>query len=313
MRLPLFKVSAPDGGEVAICPMPGSAQGLSEDVDRIRDAGITLVLAITTPSERPPALENALETRCIAFRSLPISDFGAPGPATHAAWLKAAQLAHRILDEGGQVLAHCLGGQGRSGMAAMRLLVERGMAPLDALCALRLVRPGAVETEAQQDWASLPAETIILDCASSSVSWDDLHRLLSRAFVNQHERIDPPSSLLRLTPDDLRRKAAAEKLWTASRGARLAGCLFTKRLRDTVYLSKMAVWPGLQNLGIGRKMIDYVAADAKSHGIRALELESRVQLTETHAAFKAYGFEEIGRTVHPGFDAPTSIRFRKTL
>ncbi|MEL7216462.1 MAG: hypothetical protein AAGJ96_11090, partial [Pseudomonadota bacterium] len=244
MRLPLFKVSAPDGGEVAICPVPGSARGLSEDLDRIRDAGIALVLSMTTPSERPPGLESALEARGIAFRALPISDFGAPGPATRAAWPEAAQLAHRILDEGGQVLAHCLGGQGRSGMAAMRLLVERGMAPLDGLCALRLVRPGAVETEAQQDWASLPAETITLDCAPPSVNWGDLHRLLSRAFANQHDRVDPPSSLLRMTPEGLRHKAAAETLWTASRGARLAGCLFGKRLSDKIYLSKMAVWPG---------------------------------------------------------------------
>ncbi|MEL7216743.1 MAG: hypothetical protein AAGJ96_12530 [Pseudomonadota bacterium] len=44
-----------------------------------------------------------------------------------------------------------------------------------------------------------------------------------------------------------------------------------------------------------------------------MELQTRVQLTETHAAFKAYGFEEIARTAHPGFDAPTSITFRKVL
>jgi hypothetical protein len=37
-------------------------------------------------------------------------------------------------------------------MVAARLLVERGQTPGAALAALRSVRPGAVETAAQEDW-----------------------------------------------------------------------------------------------------------------------------------------------------------------
>ena len=41
----------------------------------------------------------------------------------------------------------------RSGMIALRLMVERGADPDEALKRLRAVRPGAVETDEQRLWA----------------------------------------------------------------------------------------------------------------------------------------------------------------
>ena len=72
--------------------------------------------------------------------------------ARHAAALDAAHLA--VVAGGGRVLFHCLGGCGRSGMAVLRLLVEMGEAPEAALERLRRVRPCAVETGDQCDWAA---------------------------------------------------------------------------------------------------------------------------------------------------------------
>jgi len=56
----------------------------------------------------------------------------------------------------GKVFAHCYGGKGRSGMVLLRLMVERGLDPDQALQDLRRVRPGAVETQAQWLWAISP-------------------------------------------------------------------------------------------------------------------------------------------------------------
>jgi len=41
-------------------------------------------------------------------------------------------------------------GLGRTGMAAALLLVERGIAPEDAIAAVRRARPGAIETRGQE-------------------------------------------------------------------------------------------------------------------------------------------------------------------
>ena len=62
-------------------------------------------------------------------------------------------LYHRALTGRGRVLIHCKGGCGRSGMVALRLMIEAGEAPDEALARLRSVRPCAVETDAQMRWA----------------------------------------------------------------------------------------------------------------------------------------------------------------
>jgi protein-tyrosine phosphatase len=60
---------------------------------------------------------------------------------------------HDHLNNNRSILVHCYAGVGRSGMIALRLLVERGANPEDALTQIRKVRPGAVERPAQYEWA----------------------------------------------------------------------------------------------------------------------------------------------------------------
>lgn len=63
------------------------------------------------------------------------------------------ELAARLA-RGERIALHCLGGCGRSGMIALRLMVLSGEAAGRALERLRAARPCAVETEAQRVWAS---------------------------------------------------------------------------------------------------------------------------------------------------------------
>ena len=44
-----------------------------------------------------------------------------------------------------------------------------------------------------------------------------------------------------------------------------------------------------------------------------IELQTRVELTANHRAFRALGFVETGRTAHQGYDRPTSVTMRKRL
>jgi ADP-ribosyl-[dinitrogen reductase] hydrolase len=55
-----------------------------------------------------------------------------------------------LLGERRHVLLHCMGGLGRSGMVAARLLVELGEEPRTAIQRVRAARPGAIETAAQE-------------------------------------------------------------------------------------------------------------------------------------------------------------------
>ena len=53
---------------------------------------------------------------------------------------------------GESVVVHCRGGLGRTGLIAVRLLVELGESPVSALVRVRAARPGAVETVEQEKY-----------------------------------------------------------------------------------------------------------------------------------------------------------------
>ncbi len=145
-------------GTLAISSIPGRGGQFDADLSTLLQWNPNLVLTMTTAAELAKVnatdLPNRLSDTGIDWLHLPIEDFGAPNSETAKLWPGAAKRAHEILDQGGKVLAHCYGGQGRSGMAIMRLMVERGIPPDEALAQICAVRPLAVETEPQRLWAS---------------------------------------------------------------------------------------------------------------------------------------------------------------
>ena len=138
--------------------MPGRSGRFEADLTTLLQWNPDLVLTMTTAAELAHAHATDLPIRLAEagtdWLHLPIEDFGEPMGETAAFWPEAAARAHKILDQGGKVLAHCYGGQGRSGMAILRLMVDRGIPADQALAQIRETRPGAVETDAQFAWAA---------------------------------------------------------------------------------------------------------------------------------------------------------------
>jgi len=148
-------------GTLGICPIPGGAGDYSGDIAAILRWRPDVVFTMTSASELRSVgadrIGGDLSRLGIRWQHLPIKDFGAPETATAALWPAAARAARAALGDGGRVLVHCYGGCGRSGMAALRLMVELGEPAQVALQRLRSARPCAVETEAQMAWALGPA------------------------------------------------------------------------------------------------------------------------------------------------------------
>lgn len=146
------------GGVLAISPMPGRGGGYAAELRDLLDFGPGLVLTMTTGAElvskEAESLPADLAAQDIDWQHLPIADFGAPDAGTAARWPGTSAKARAVLAGGGKVLIHCMGGCGRSGMAALRLMVEAGEDPAAALVRLRAVRPCAVEMPEQFDWAA---------------------------------------------------------------------------------------------------------------------------------------------------------------
>lgn len=144
-------------GLVGLAPLPGRGGELMNDIGRIQGWGATMVVSLTTLEEMTDKgvveLGQTLEGKGVKWRHFPVADFGAPSAVVAERWTLISGEARATLKSGGNVLFHCHGGCGRSGMAVLRVMVEAGLPASDALSALRAVRPCAIETDAQMEWA----------------------------------------------------------------------------------------------------------------------------------------------------------------
>lgn len=140
--------------------------------------------------------------------------------------------------------------------------------------------------------------------------WERVRALILDAFAYMDSRINPPSSALRLTAQSMKADADKGALLIAERAGDLVGCVFAQVKGDALYIGKLAVRPGLQGAGVGRKLVDAAREEARRRGLGILELQTRIELTENHATFARMGFVKTAETAHEGFDRPTSITMR---
>src|SRR5690606_38594007 len=132
----------------------------------------------------------------------------------------------------------------------------------------------------------------------------ELLAMIRCAFAYMDGRIDPPSSIHRLTETALQHKCAAEIGILASVDGRIAGCVFIAERDDHFYLGKLAVDPEFQGRGIGGRLVAEAERIAGECGKPIIELQTRVELEANHAAFARMGFSEVGRTAHDGYLQP---------
>ncbi|MDW4500096.1 GNAT family N-acetyltransferase [Sulfitobacter sp. D35] len=139
----------------------------------------------------------------------------------------------------------------------------------------------------------------------------DILSLLHDAFAYMDGRIDPPSSLQRLTLEDVRAHCETGEVWSI--GSPPKACMFLSPRPDALYLGKLAVAPEHQGKGLARQLVDCAEARCVDLGLQRLELKTRVELVANHLAFTRMGFVVTGRTAHPGYDRPTSLTFTKLV
>jgi GNAT superfamily N-acetyltransferase len=140
--------------------------------------------------------------------------------------------------------------------------------------------------------------------------WERVRALILDAFAYMDGPIDPPSSALRLTPQSMAAAAATGTLLLAELGGTLVGCVSLRPREDALHIGKLAVRPDLHGSGIGKALVAAAQAEARALGLKALELQTRIELTENHTAFARMGFVKVGETAHPGYERPTSITMR---
>lgn len=132
--------------------------------------------------------------------------------------------------------------------------------------------------------------------------------LIRSAFAYMDGRIDPPSSMHRLSEASLRDSARTSELWVL--GDPVTACVLLSPRDECLYLGKLAVAECSRGRGLARRLVEHATARAQALGLPVLELQTRVELTENHAAFARMGFVRTGTTSHSGYDRPTSVTMR---
>ena len=155
----------------------------------------------------------------------------------------------------------------------------------------------------------IPAMTPVK--AQDPYDWEQLLSLIQECFAFMEGRIDPPSSMHRLTAVEIAQQARDGEVWVLGRPA--FACVFLTPKAESLYVGKLAVAASVRRKGFARKLIDLATERAKVLGLSAVELQTRVELFENQSAFMSMGFQEVGRTSHPGFDRPTSITYRRKV
>ncbi|MBD9374335.1 GNAT family N-acetyltransferase [Rhizobium sp. ARZ01] len=143
--------------------------------------------------------------------------------------------------------------------------------------------------------------------------YDELLSVIRYAFAYMDGRIEPPSSAYRLTAASLQEKVLAEIVFLALDRGAIVGCIFCRPEENCLYIGKLAVLPASQGSGAGRALLVAAEQEARTLELPALRLETRTELVENHARFRAWGFEKTAENRHPGYDSTTSIEMTKRL
>lgn len=135
---------------------PGAGRcSRDEDLDIVTAEGVRHIICLQEAHElrrlEPPETmrqrQQAVESRGMQFTHAPIEDFHAPSLEL------AISLVRQIrgdLSAGQRVLVHCQAGLGRAGTITACMLVCQGLSAHGAIAMARWVRPGAVQSEAQE-------------------------------------------------------------------------------------------------------------------------------------------------------------------
>ena len=127
---------------------------LGKDLQAIVECGASTLVTLLEEQElealEVPELGKCSQTIGLNWYHLPIRDGDAPGDGFESHWKSIGRQLRWSLRNGETVVMHCKGGLGRAGTVAASLLIELGEEHDTAIGRVRKVRPGAIETIAQE-------------------------------------------------------------------------------------------------------------------------------------------------------------------
>ncbi|KOO02296.1 cyclin-dependent kinase inhibitor 3 family protein [Vibrio nereis] len=152
-----------DSGALVLTPCPGTKEvDLETALTQLKQQGVeAIVTALDTQelaSKGVSELGEKAQQLGMQWFQIEIEDDCAPGAEFMAKWQQASPALHQVIDNGGKVAMHCMGGSGRTGLLAAHLLLEKEWQLDDIVREVQALRPGAFTKPVQVDYIQQVAE-----------------------------------------------------------------------------------------------------------------------------------------------------------
>ncbi|CAM3137944.1 cyclin-dependent kinase inhibitor 3 family protein [Vibrio neptunius] len=149
-------------GALVLTPCPGTkGVDLEASLVQLKEQGVEAIVTALDNTELESKgvaqLGEAAEKLGMQWFQIEIEDDCAPGDDFAAKWQQASSALHQVVDNGGKVAMHCMGGSGRTGLLAAHLLLEKQWPLSDIIKEVQALRPGAFTKPVQVDYINVAA------------------------------------------------------------------------------------------------------------------------------------------------------------
>ncbi|MBW3698560.1 phosphatase [Vibrio sp. T187] len=153
-----------DAGALVLTPCPGTKEAdLDASLAQLKAQGVEAIVTALDDTELASKSVSALgeKTQALGMQwfQIEIEDDRAPGSDFAGKWQAASSALHAVVDNGGKVAMHCMGGSGRTGLLAAHLLLEKNW-PLEKIVKdVQALRPGAFTKSVQVEYIQQVAQS----------------------------------------------------------------------------------------------------------------------------------------------------------
>lgn len=125
---------------------------------------------------------------------------------------------------------------------------------------------------------------------------------------------EPYRDLIGRTPipmlADYGRVVGEHEVWVLDRDGEIVGLIELELRPDHLWVENLAIAPGWQRRGLGRRLLAHAEEQARRHGRSTLGLLTNERYVDNIAMYTRYGYRETRREPHLGTDL---VHFRKDL
>ncbi|NOH96489.1 cyclin-dependent kinase inhibitor 3 family protein [Vibrio sp. 99-70-13A1] len=144
-------------GALVLTPCPGTKEAnLDDSLAQLKAQGVEAIVTALDDAELAGKDVSELGQKAQALGmqwfQIEIEDDRAPGADFDAKWQAASPTLHDVVNNGGKVAMHCMGGSGRTGLLAAHLLLEKNWGIEKVVQEVQALRPGAFTKPIQVEY-----------------------------------------------------------------------------------------------------------------------------------------------------------------